>query len=325
MSAAPPAALVLDRAALCAWPLPAVEEDADKELRGSLLIVAGSAEIPGAALLAAEAALRAGAGKVCIATAAEVAVALAVAVPEARVIALDRSADGGLARGHETALGEVLARVDAVLVGPGLAGDENSVRLARALLGLCGQLPQWPRVILDAAALDAVQDRAPRGPVLVTPHAGEMAHLTGVAKPAVIAQAQELALDAARRWQAVVALKGAQTVVAAPDGRSWRHERSIPGLAMSGSGDVLAGLIAGLAARGATLEQAAAWGVVLHAQAGERLARRCGAIGFLARELPGEVPAMLEEGWRDTAQTASDTYAAHAAPATPHPTQSAHG
>jgi ADP-dependent NAD(P)H-hydrate dehydratase len=91
----------------------------------------------------------------------------------------------------------------------------------------------------------------------------------------------------------VIALKGAITHIAAPDARVWRHQGGNSGLATSGSGDVLAGLIAGLVARGATLEQAAAWGVALHARAGERLAQRLGPLGYLARELPTEVPSIM--------------------------------
>lgn len=104
-----------------------------------------------------------------------------------------------------------------------------------------------------------------------------------------------MAREAAPRWQAVVALKGRQTHIAAPDGRLWRHEGGNVGLATSGSGDTLAGLIAGPAARGAPLPQACAWGVVLHARAGERLTRRLGPLGLLARELAGEVPDLLGE------------------------------
>jgi NAD(P)H-hydrate repair Nnr-like enzyme with NAD(P)H-hydrate dehydratase domain len=91
-----------------------------------------------------------------------------------------------------------------------------------------------------------------------------------------------------------VALKGSTTCIAAPSGRQWRYRGGNVGLAVSGSGDVLAGIIAGLAARGATLEQAAAWGVFLHARAGDRLADRCGPVGFLPREMPAEIPLLLK-------------------------------
>jgi ADP-dependent NAD(P)H-hydrate dehydratase len=90
-----------------------------------------------------------------------------------------------------------------------------------------------------------------------------------------------------------VALNGATTVIAAPGGALWQHQGGNIGLAISGSGDTLAGIIAGLAARGATLEQAAAWGVALHASAGEQLSLRFGVLGYLAREISAEVPALL--------------------------------
>ena len=103
-----------------------------------------------------------------------------------------------------------------------------------------------------------------------------------------------LASRQAQAWRAVVALKGATTCIAGVDGQAWRHRSETPGLATSGSGDVLAGIIAGLAARGATREQAAVWGVALHSRAGEALAHRSGSVGYLARELAAEIPALME-------------------------------
>jgi NAD(P)H-hydrate repair Nnr-like enzyme with NAD(P)H-hydrate dehydratase domain len=100
-------------------------------------------------------------------------------------------------------------------------------------------------------------------------------------------------VEAARRWNAVVALKGAQTVIATPEGKVWCHQGGNCGLATSGSGDTLAGAIGGLAARGAALAQACAWGVVLHARAGELLAGQRGPVGYLARELPDAMLAVL--------------------------------
>jgi NAD(P)H-hydrate repair Nnr-like enzyme with NAD(P)H-hydrate dehydratase domain len=120
-----------------------------------------------------------------------------------------------------------------------------------------------------------------------------MAGLTGSEKDAVAAEPDRAAVEAARAWNAVVVLKGAVTHIAAPHGRVWRHEGGNAGLATSGSGDVLAGIIAGLVARGASVEQAALWAVALHARAGERLAVRFGPIGYLAREIAGEVPALM--------------------------------
>jgi NAD(P)H-hydrate repair Nnr-like enzyme with NAD(P)H-hydrate dehydratase domain len=139
------------------------------------------------------------------------------------------------------------------------------------------------------------QPRRPDARLLLTPHAGELAHLSGLDKAGIAADPLAAARRHAREWHATVALKGATTVIATPDGRSWCHAAGNLGLAVSGSGDVLAGIMAGLAARGAPLEQAAAWGVALHARAGERLAVQVGTLGFLARELAGEVPRLLDE------------------------------
>ena len=283
----------LDREALQAWPLPVPDGEGDKEVRGAVLVVAGSAEIPGAAILAANAALRAGAGKLVIATVASVAVHVAVAVPESRVIGLVRSEDGGLTPDSASALREAVDDADAVLVGPGFDEGPQTLALVRKLVAWCAAASDRPSLVLDAAAMAAVHDAPSGARLLVTPHAGEMAKLTGAAKSEVLGAAGAMAADAAQRWQAVVALKGASTFVASPDGRMWCHVNPNPGLAMSGSGDTLAGAIAGLAARGATLEQAAAWGVVLHADAGERLARRGSGLGFLARELPAQIADLL--------------------------------
>jgi hydroxyethylthiazole kinase-like uncharacterized protein yjeF len=148
-------------------------------------------------------------------------------------------------------------------------------------------------LILDAAAMHAGRPDGFDGPMLLTPHAGELAGLTGDSKQDILAQPEAAARRAAQRWRAVVALKGAVTAIAHPAGQLWRHEGGNTGLAISGSGDVLAGLIAGLAARGAPLEQAAAWGVALHAMAGEQLSLRHGPLGYLAREISAEVPALL--------------------------------
>jgi NAD(P)H-hydrate repair Nnr-like enzyme with NAD(P)H-hydrate dehydratase domain len=130
-------------------------------------------------------------------------------------------------------------------------------------------------------------------PVLLTPHAGELASLTGADKDDIRAQPDAAARLAAQRWHATVALKGALTVIANANNEEWRHQGGNTGLARSGSGDVLAGIIAGLAARGAPLEQAAAWGVALHAMAGEQLSLKHGPQGYLAREISTEVPALL--------------------------------
>lgn len=294
----------LNSAVLRRWPLPQPGFDGDKEARGHVLVVAGSGEMPGAALLAAEAALRAGAGKLTVATAASVAPHLGTALPEARVIGLAETAAHGVQADSARRLGDLAGKVDALLVGPGMQDEASCVELVHSLLERFGGTP----ILLDALAMCVVH---PRGephllqetvdwehfrfpaPVLMTPHAGELARMTGGERHHIEQEPLGAALTAAERWNAVVALKGATTVLAAPDGSLWQHQGGNAGLAISGSGDVLAGIIAGLLARGATLEQAAAWGVALHGAAGEQLALRCGPLGYLAREIAAEVPALL--------------------------------
>jgi hydroxyethylthiazole kinase-like uncharacterized protein yjeF len=133
------------------------------------------------------------------------------------------------------------------------------------------------------------------GKIVITPHAGEMARLAGVPIAEVQGDPLRFGMDAARRLACLVVLKGATTVIAQPDGPAFEHRSTIPGLAISGSGDVLAGILAGLVARGATPLQAAIWAVYLHAQAGVRLSKRIGTLGLLARELPGEIPGLMRD------------------------------
>jgi ADP-dependent NAD(P)H-hydrate dehydratase len=281
----------LDDTALRGWPLPTLDPGCDKEARGRVLIVAGSRETPGAARLAATAALRAGAGKVMVATADAVAASLALAMPELRVIGLPETAAGGLAPQGAARLEPAAQAADVLLVGPGLQDEDAAVAFAAALRQLAPAVP----LLLDAAAMGAaLRPGAAGAPCCITPHAGEMAHLSGAGKDVVQADPLHAALAAAGRWRTTVVLKGATTLIADVD-RVWQHEGGNLGLATAGSGDVLAGVLAGLVARGATLVQAAAWAVALHARAGERLAERVGPIGYLASELPAEVPALLHE------------------------------
>jgi hydroxyethylthiazole kinase-like uncharacterized protein yjeF len=193
-------------------------------------------------------------------------------------------------------IGRYAEESDAVLLGPGMIDKE----LAAGLTGRVLSSVKGPGIVIDAAAMmvlpqDPEQARRHEGRVVLTPHAGEMASLTGKDKHEVTAEPLRTALGLAEQLNAVVALKGQQTFVVSPDGRAWLHNGQAVGLATSGSGDVLGGIIAGLLARGASPEQAAIWGVYLHGQAGQRLSKALGPLGFLARELPGEVPALLAD------------------------------
>ena len=289
--------LDIDAGLLAGWPLPQPGSDSDKDERGRVLVIAGSREMPGAAWLAAVASLRAGAGKLQVATAASVAPGLALRIPEARVIAMPETSSGGLAMSGLDRIEALLEKTDAIVIGPGLQ-DETATRLfTRHLLARASPAA----FVIDALAMNVIADFADLAdvatftrPPLLTPHAGEMANLTGFDKEQVAADPERAAREAAARWNAIVALKGATTFIATPDGRAWRHSGGHVGLATSGSGDTLTGIVGGLAARGAPLEQAAVWGVALHALAGQALADRVGPLGFLASELPAEVPRLMQ-------------------------------
>jgi ADP-dependent NAD(P)H-hydrate dehydratase len=279
------------------WPLPQPGGGGDKEERGRVLIVGGASEMPGPVILSATAALRAGAGKLQIATCRSIAQVVAAAVPEARVFALPETRAGAIAASAATEVVARAAEVGAVLIGPGMIDEKAVERLMKAALPSMGRVA----VVLDAAALTCFRDSPQFLSKLdcraaLTPHAGEMAKLLGLSKEAITSEPLETARRAAIELRATVALKGAETYIAAfGSSNLYCNRAGNVGLATSGSGDVLSGIIAGLAARGAQTLQAAVWGVYLHARAGEVLARRMGRLGYLARELPAEVPALMSE------------------------------
>ena len=286
--------LTTDR--LRALPLP-MPHEGSKDERGSALVLGGSAEVPGAALLAGVAALRAGAGKLKIATVGSVAFGMALMVPEAMVIGLPETSEGGVdgERASERLL-QVSKSCDALLIGPGMVEDGPTTALAVRLLEA---LPS-ASFILDAAAVCGLAEHAADvrrhgGRVVITPHAGEMAQLLDRSRDEVEADPLDAALRAADLLRAVVVMKGAKTWIVDPESARWLYEGGGVGLATSGSGDALAGIVVGLLARGVSPMTAALWGVFLHGEAGRRLAASIGPIGFLSRELSGEVPGLLRE------------------------------
>jgi hydroxyethylthiazole kinase-like uncharacterized protein yjeF len=285
----------LDAALLRRFPLPHHPDDGDKEERGRLLVIAGSRELPGAALLAGTAALRAGAGKLQIATAESVAVPLGVAMPEARVIGCEETKEGCFAPASIAPLLESAEGADAILAGCGLQHGPPLEQFLDALLGSGLDKP----LALDAAVLGCLAPRASmlrgwKGGAILLPHAREMARLLECELAEVAADPLAAARRAARHYGAVALIKGQWSFVAHPDGRAFGFEGGGVGLATSGSGDVLAGIVGGLAARGAGPLSAALWGVYLHGEAGRRLSREVGRVGFLARDLLDLIPRLMD-------------------------------
>lgn len=269
------------------WPLPVTAATDGKEQRGRVLIIGGSASIPGAAMLAATASLRVGAGKLHVATSRQAALALAIALPEAKVSGLSANH-----RGEIVTLSREVASAaedaDAVLVGPGMEATPATRRIAAAVLR------RAIAVVLDAGALQGGMSSSRAGALVLTPHLGEMAALLNISAEEVTAHPVGLAHALARQIDAVVVLKSADTIIADADGHVWVHTGGSAGLGTSGSGDVLAGVICGLIAQGAAPNQAAVWAVALHGRAGEALSREVGNTGFLAREIARRIPAIKD-------------------------------
>jgi len=269
----------LDKAALGDHPLPPIV-DGDKETKGRILVVAGSREVPGAALLTATAAMRAGAGKLRIATDESIAVAIGIAMPEAAVTGLPKD---------PASIQAAASEADAVVAGPGMSNGDDCAMVADALLA------SEARLALDAALLHALRPRRLERsslPVLL-PHAGELASLLDCDEEQIERDPIGCGLRAAERYRALILVKGVTSHVVTPDEKVWAYGGRAPGLGVSGSGDALAGIVGGLLARGAEPLNALLWAVWLHGEAGAALARKVGPVGFLARQIADEIPALL--------------------------------
>jgi ADP-dependent NAD(P)H-hydrate dehydratase len=273
-------------------PLPDIGGGQGKEERGRALAIGGSTFVPGAIRLTGEAALRAGAGKVQIGTVAESSTALGIAFPEAAIIRLP-AIDGEISVEATNALAPGCGNCDAMILGPGMIEQEHTSQLVSGLLGHVRGVPS----IIDAGAMTALRglDLSAAGPLALTPHHGELAKMLEVEKQDIASAPARYAGQAAERFGAVVALKSAETFIADPERRVLRYVSPSSGLGTAGSGDVLAGVIGGLLARGTSLFDAVAWGVWLHGEAGKAASERHGSIGYLARELLDEVPKMLDK------------------------------
>ncbi len=276
--------------------LPEIDGSDDKDSRGRVLVVGGEVAVPGAVVLAGIAALRAGAGKLQIATCRSIAPNIGIAVPEALSLGLDETSEGTIAESAVVRIRDLAQNADAILIGPGMKVSDDNTRFVSRLLVECAGTP----VVVDAGALGALRSApdalAPfGGNAVITPHAGEMATILGIEKTEISADPAAVALKAAKRLGAVVALKGSRTWIAVPGGDLFCYDSGDVGLATSGSGDTLAGIVAGLMARGCDPLHAALWGVFLHGAAGNALAKRMGRIGYLARELLDEIPPIMND------------------------------
>jgi len=277
--------------------LPERPLDANKGSFGRVLVVAGSINYIGAAYLACMGVARVGAGLVTLSTARSLQPILATKLTEVTYAPLPEAEAGTIASEATSVLQEWLPGYGVLLVGCGLGQSAQVVEFIKAtLFGLPQASPL--SLVLDADALNTLAQmpgwwRKLSRDAILTPHPGEMARLVGVSVDEVQGQRLETARRAAMEWHKVVVLKGAYTIVAAPDGRAKISQVANPGLASAGTGDVLTGVIAGLAGQGLPLFDAAACGVYLHGQAGEMVRREMGEAGMLASDLLPALPKVI--------------------------------
>jgi NAD(P)H-hydrate epimerase len=294
--------------------------DAHKGTFGSALIVAGSAGYTGAAVLAGEAAYRAGAGLVTLAIPSNLHSAIAGQIPEATWALLPHDM-GVISANASDVLAKKFERATAMLIGPGLGTEETTQEFIENLItgkmaqkkstAHIGFVPEGnkseeknrtlPALVIDADGLTLlakIKDwhKALPTQVILTPHPGEMSTLTGLTKDEIQEDRQTIASKYAKEWGHIVVLKGAFTVVASPDGRVTVIPVASPALARAGSGDVLAGLIVGLRAQGLDAFDAAVAGAWIHAQAGLYAADDLGSTAsVVASDILNSIPDVLSD------------------------------
>lgn len=285
--------------------IPKRGRESNKGSFGAVLAVAGSACYRGAAVLTVEGALRTGAGIVTLAGVEPVMAAVAARLPECCLCPCEPGAEGGIS---PQSIPRILRqKATVLLIGPGLGylaqssarAAETRTLVKKLLTGFSGS------AVLDADGLNAAADLLqaektlhPMGELILTPHPGEMARLTGLSAAAIHADREGTALRFARAWNAVVVLKGAQTVIAAPDGRCRMNPTGNPGLSRGGSGDVLAGMTSALLACGLPAFEAAVCAVYLHGAAADRAAAVHGEAGMLPHDLFAALGTLFAENGR---------------------------
>lgn len=287
----------------CLRPRP---RDSHKGTFGAVLAVAGSASYRGAAALAVEGALRTGAGIVTLASVEPVLAAVSARLPECCLCPCLAGAEGGIS--PRSLPNITRQKATTLLLGPGLGYTAQSAARAAETRELVEKLlPGFGgSAVLDADGLNAAAQLLPyfgtvphpTGELILTPHPGEMSRLTGLSMAEINEDRVEIALQYAKAWNAVVVLKGAGTVVAAPDGRCCVNTTGNPGLSRGGSGDALAGMTAALLACGLPAYEAAACAVYLHGAAADRAAALRGEYGMLPQDLFAQLGRLFAEHHR---------------------------
>ena len=260
-------------------------DDAHKGTLGSLLCVCGSYGMAGAAIMAGKAALRCGAGLLKYAVPKSIYPIVAGSVFESIYLPLSETCDGRISKPNIPFLISEAEKSSAVLVGCGLGVCDDTEKIVFSLIENCTK-----PMVLDADALNCVAKHPEillkkKAPVIITPHPGEMARLSGLIVQLVNSERERVAADFAQKYGVVTVLKGADTIIAAPSGRVMINNTGNSGMATGGSGDVLAGMVASILAQGATAFDAAAAAVYLHGLSGDIAKDKFGKISMLPTDI----------------------------------------
>jgi ADP-dependent NAD(P)H-hydrate dehydratase / NAD(P)H-hydrate epimerase len=255
--------------------------DANKGTFGKALIIAGSKNYPGAAILSVLACARSGVGLVTLAT-----------IPEVYKVAVPKIPFATFLEFSE--IEKNWKKYDSVLIGPGL-GQSDDMRLM-----IKQSLPKDKKIVLDADALNILSEdedwyKTLRVDAILTPHPGEMSRLTKLSINEIQTNRGKVALDFAKKWKKTIVLKGAETVIANPEGKIYKASFANPLLATAGTGDILSGIITGLLAQGLDLTDAAIAGVFIHGTAAEKLKEKFGDRGMTAIDLVEKLPEVFKE------------------------------
>lgn len=275
--------------------LPPREKGVHKGTMGHLLVFAGSSGKQGAAQMTSLAALRSGTGLVTVVLPESVEQGFSYRVMEAMTLPLPETKLGSIAMCAEEQLIKGLEGKTTVAIGPGLSQHPDVQHLVLKLITSVSV----PMVIdadgINAVAVECVILKKKKGPLILTPHPGEMGRLIGKSAVDVQKDRFNIASEFAKFWGVILVLKGAHTIIAFPDGRLWVNNTGNPGMATAGMGDALTGMIAGFIAQGLSPEDATLLAVFLHGKAGDLAAALRGEAGLLTSDLIDQIPQAIVE------------------------------
>lgn len=262
--------------------LPKRPKDANKGTFGKALVIAGSENYPGAAYLSCAASYRIGAGLVTLVTNSETKIIVSRKLPELTFLSYSQTF-------------KKLEDFDVILIGSGLGQSEETIEFVKKLLK-----EKLPKLVIDGDGLNLLSKMENwweklNGEVVLTPHPGEMARLTDLSVDEIQKDREDIVRRFSKKWKQVVVLKGANSVIVSPGGEVRISPFANPALATAGTGDVLAGIIAGLIAQGLKTFDAACAGIYIHGMAGEEIKEKMGDAGALASDLLPELPLAIKE------------------------------